>query len=119
MKKKILWFILVLGGVTQQNHAETLPVTVQKYDSVADKIISEPMDLNPAKTVIIVIDMWNYHWCMTCSERVAAMVPRMNAVLDAARRAGILIVWNPTDVVTMYSGTLPYEKALAVHPRKT
>jgi hypothetical protein len=40
-------------------------------------------------------------------------------VLDAARRAGILIVWNPTDVVTMYSGTLPYEKALAVHPRKT
>jgi nicotinamidase-related amidase len=95
-----------------------LPVTVRKYDSVTGKIVPERMVLNPSKTAIIVIDMWNYHWCMTCSERVSAMVPRMNAVLDAARRTGIQIIWNPTDVVTMYSGHRAYENAVAVRSRK-
>lgn len=77
------------------------------------------MILNPAKTAIIVVDMWNYHWCMTCSERVSAMVPRMNAVLEAARRVGIQIIWNPSDVITAYSGYPGYEKAVAVQSRKT
>ncbi|MDR0609937.1 MAG: NPCBM/NEW2 domain-containing protein, partial [Planctomycetaceae bacterium] len=99
--------------------SQNLPVNVLKYDSVAGKTVSEPIILNPAKTAIIVIDMWNYHWCMTCSERVSAMVPRMNAVLDAARRAGIQIIWNPSDVITIYSGHQGYEKAVAVRPRKT
>ncbi|MDR3234221.1 MAG: isochorismatase family protein [Planctomycetaceae bacterium] len=68
----------------------------------------------PAKTAVIVIDMWNYHWCMTASQRVAAMVPRMNAVLDEARRKGMLVIWNPSDAVTAYAGTPQYEKAYAI-----
>ncbi|MDR1269707.1 MAG: glycoside hydrolase family 95 protein, partial [Planctomycetaceae bacterium] len=48
-----------------------ISVAIQKYDSVTGKIVSERMELNPSKTAIIVIDMWNYHWCMTCSERVS------------------------------------------------
>jgi hypothetical protein len=76
------------------------------------------MDLNPAKTAIIVIDMWNYHWCMTCCERVSAMVPRMNAVLDAARRTGIQVIWNPSDVVTLYSGHPAYERGSRLNRAK-
>ncbi|MDR1493411.1 MAG: isochorismatase family protein [Planctomycetaceae bacterium] len=71
-------------------------------------------ELDPAKTAIIVIDMWNFHWCMTASERVAAMVPRMNAVLEIARKQGMQVIWNPSDVVAMYSGYPQYEKAIAV-----
>ncbi|MDR3232806.1 MAG: chitobiase/beta-hexosaminidase C-terminal domain-containing protein [Planctomycetaceae bacterium] len=78
-----------------------------------------PAQLKPDKTAIIVIDMWNSHWCMTTSERVSAMVPRMNAVLNIARSLGMQIVWNPTDVVTTYSGYPQYEKAVAVEQRKT
>ena len=113
--------VILISVMIFDAHArnQNLPVTVRKYDSVAGKIVSERMILNPAKTAIIVIDMWNYHWCMTCSERVSTMVPRMNAVLEAARRVGIQVVWNPTDVITMYSGHSVYEKAVAVHPRKT
>jgi nicotinamidase-related amidase len=58
--------------------------------------------------------MWNFHWCMTASERVAAMVPRMNAVLEVARKRGTLVIWNPSDVVTAYSGYPQYEKAVGV-----
>jgi hypothetical protein len=42
------------------------------------------------------------------------MVPRMNAVLDVARRLGMQVIWNPSDVVTSYSGYPQYEKAIAV-----
>ncbi|GHT17200.1 hypothetical protein FACS1894189_2640 [Planctomycetales bacterium] len=72
------------------------------------------LDLQPDKTAIIVIDMWNFHWCMTASERVAVMVPRMNTVLEAARKRGTLVIWNPSDAVTSYSGYPQYEKAVAV-----
>ncbi|MDR2704615.1 MAG: isochorismatase family protein, partial [Planctomycetaceae bacterium] len=102
-----------------RDQEKMLSVAIQKYDSVAEKVVSDRVDLNPSKTAIIVIDMWNYHWCMTCSERVSAMVPRMNAVLDAARQQGMQIIWNPTDVVTAYSGYQQYENAIAVRPRKT
>ncbi|MDR0844953.1 MAG: chitobiase/beta-hexosaminidase C-terminal domain-containing protein, partial [Tannerella sp.] len=74
-------------------------------------------ELEPEKTAIVVIDMWNYHWCMTTSERVSAMVPRMNAVLDVARKLGMQIIWSPTDVITAYSGYPQYERAIAVEHR--
>jgi nicotinamidase-related amidase len=92
---------------------EQFPFSVQKYDSVSDKLVTEQMVLNPKKTAIIVIDMWNFHWCMTASERVSAMVPRMNGVLAIARELGMQVVWNPSDVVTAYSGYPQYENAVA------
>ena len=34
--------------------------------------------IDPRHVGIVVIDAWNYHWCMTCTQRVASMTPRMN-----------------------------------------
>jgi nicotinamidase-related amidase len=62
--------------------------------------------------------MWNFHWCMTASERVSAMVPRMNRVLLTARELRMQVVWNPSDVVTAYSGYPQYERAGAVEHRQ-
>jgi nicotinamidase-related amidase len=75
--------------------------------------------VQPQKTAIIIIDMWNSHWCMTASERVSAMAPRMNEVIGIARSLGMQIIWNPSDVVTAYSGYPQYEKAVATASRKT
>jgi len=75
-------------------------------------------DLDPHKTAIIVIDMWNSHWCMTASQRVAAMAPRMNRVLQTARGLGMQVIWNPSDVVTAYAGYPQYERAIAVERTK-
>ena len=58
--------------------------------------------------------MWNFHWCMTASERVSAMAPRMNRALSIARALGMQVIWNPSDVVTAYSGYPQYERAIAV-----
>jgi nicotinamidase-related amidase len=41
----------------------------------------------------------------------------MNRALSAARELGMQIVWNPSDVVTSYSGFPQYEKAVAAEHR--
>src|SRR5690348_14774951 len=44
---------------------------------------------DPAKTAIVVCDMWDQHWCRGATDRVAEMAPRMNEVLKEARRRGV------------------------------
>jgi len=104
MKKNLLLILLSLVA--------TLPTTAQGRTTVT----SFP---EPEKTAIVIIDMWNTHWCMTFAQRTSSLVPRMNAVLDIARNLGMQVIWNPTDVVTAYSGYPQYEKAVSTVSRKT
>ena len=53
---------------------------------------------------MVVVDMWNHHWCKTATMRVAALVPRMNRALDAARELGMTVMLCPSDVVDNYAG---------------
>ena len=106
--------ILSCAGARAQRSTENLVLNV-----VSDGNGASTITLNPSRTAFVIIDMWNSHWCMTASERVGAMVPRMNAAIAAARKAGMTVVWNPSDVVTAYSGFPQYERAVAVAARKT
>jgi nicotinamidase-related amidase len=56
----------------------------------------------PARTAIIICDMWDQNWCRGATERAAAMVPRMNRVLDAARNAGVTIIHAPSETMAFY-----------------
>ncbi|MDR2763707.1 MAG: NPCBM/NEW2 domain-containing protein [Tannerella sp.] len=94
-----------------------LPVAFFMLPAGGRTVAAESLLPPPQKTAVIIVDMWNFHWCMTASERVSAMVPRMNAVLKIARELGMQVIWNPSDVVTSYSGYPQYEKALAVERR--
>jgi nicotinamidase-related amidase len=78
--------------------------------------VAQAEAVDPRKVAVIVIDPWNYHWCLTAAERVGALVPRLNRALECARRLGMTVVWAPTDVAGMYAGTPQRERALAVRP---
>jgi nicotinamidase-related amidase len=58
--------------------------------------------LDPQKTAIIICDMWDKHWCSGATDRVNKMVAKMDAVLQAARRKGILVVHAPSDTMDFY-----------------
>ncbi|MFH1084139.1 MAG: protein-signal peptide and transmembrane prediction, partial [Chloroflexota bacterium] len=49
------------------------------------------------QAAIIICDMWDNHWSRGAAERVAAMAPRMDAVLRAARDRGVHIIHAPSD----------------------
>ncbi|MFO0890664.1 MAG: NPCBM/NEW2 domain-containing protein [Isosphaeraceae bacterium] len=70
--------------------------------------------LDPRHVGVVVVDMWNYHWCKTAMMRVGALVPRMNGALDAARRLGMTIMLCPSDVVDNYVGRPQRERIFAM-----
>ncbi|MGD0500373.1 MAG: hypothetical protein ABSC23_18280 [Bryobacteraceae bacterium] len=57
-----------------------------------------------AQTAIIIIDMWDTHTCLCAAQRVAAMAPRMNQIVNAARTLGVQIIHAPSDTMKYYEG---------------
>lgn len=74
--------------------------------------------IEPRKTAVVVIDMWNRHWCKTYTARVANLVPRMNQTIAAARKLGLQIVWAPSDVTAFYKDFPQRQamQAISSHP---
>jgi nicotinamidase-related amidase/type 1 glutamine amidotransferase len=64
--------------------------------------LTKTVEWDAKKTAIVVCDMWDKHWCQGASRRVAEMAPRMNDVLAAARKRGVLIIHCPSDTMDHY-----------------
>src|SRR6185295_1436421 len=58
-----------------------------------------------AQSAILICDMWDTHTCNLSAQRVAAMAPRMNQVVNASRSLGVMIVHAPSDTTKFYEGT--------------
>lgn len=54
------------------------------------------------QTAIIVCDMWDSHHCLNAVRRCVELAPRMNQVLEKARREGVLIVHAPSSCMEAY-----------------
>src|SRR5262245_23190307 len=78
--------------------SDAIELTLQTRDAKTGQFAVRKLDLDPRKTAVIIVDPWNYHWCMTWSEQAGGTVPRMNKVLREARRLGMQVLWAPTDV---------------------
>jgi nicotinamidase-related amidase len=66
------------------------------------------------ESAVIICDMWDKHWSRGASERVDAMAPRMNEVVQAVRRKGVLIVHAPSDTIAFYQDQPARQRMLAV-----
>jgi len=87
---------------------------LQTRDPKSGQVIIRKEKLDPRKTGIVVVDPWNYHWCLTWAAQTAATAARMNKALDGARKLGMQVIWGPTDVAGMYVGRSQRERALGV-----
>jgi hypothetical protein len=70
--------------------------------------------LDAGKVAIVLVDTWNFHWCMTAAQRCGSFAGRFNKALAGARRLGMHVFWCPTDVADQYVGTPQRERAVAV-----
>lgn len=70
----------------------------------------------PAETAVLICDMWDDHWSRGAAERVAAMIPRMNEVLRAARAAGLQIVHAPSETMDFYADAPARRRMQAIPP---
>lgn len=107
-------FVLVLAlGLKVVTTAATFPVELQRRDPATGQPSVSRTELDPARVGVVIVDMWNWHWCKTATARVGALVPRMKEVATQARALGMTIFWCPSDVADNYVGTVPYEAAFS------
>jgi nicotinamidase-related amidase len=68
------------------------------------RVTEQTLRWEVAQTAIIICDMWDTHTCLTAAQRVAAMAPRTNQVVSAARNLGVMIIHAPSDTMKYYEG---------------
>ena len=85
--------------------------TVGRQEWLVNSTISQWL---PAETAIVVVDMWNMHWCASATTRVAELATPMNEFVTAARTTGMTVIWAPSDVTSFYAGTAPRNNTLAL-----
>lgn len=64
--------------------------------------------------IIVVVDMWDKHWCKTFSKRLGEFVPRINEGLALARKLGHTVMFMPAAVTSFYAGSPQRQAALAL-----
>ena len=78
--------------------------TVKGLEGVCD-VTERPAHWDPKKTALIVIDVWDKHWCEGANRRVGEMAPRFAAFVAALRDRGVFVVHAPSDTMKTYAGT--------------
>lgn len=107
-------FLLGLALLRPAWAGEMLTVDLQRRDPATGAIKLTTEKVDPKKVGVVVVDMWNFHWCKTSTERVGALVPRMNKSLQILRAMGAQVFLCPTDVADNYVGTPQLEAVLAM-----
>jgi nicotinamidase-related amidase len=105
--------IVVCLGVPVDDPDDGLSIRSRKKIAGAERVVVERMAWNPARTAIVVIDMWDDHHCKSAAARVSEMAPAMNETLKAARKRGVLIVHSPSDCADAYKDHSARKRALA------
>lgn len=82
--------------LTVQNRVEKSP------GSGSFQAIQQKTDWEAKKTAVIVCDMWAAHWCAGARQRGADMAPRMNQLLQEARKQGVLVIHAPSGAMDLY-----------------
>lgn len=70
--------------------------------------------IDPARTAIILCDMWDKHWCRGATSRVGALTEKINPFLRAARAKGILIIHAPSETMGFYQNAPQRQAMLAI-----
>src|SRR5712671_7724896 len=122
-RTRTLLFFYWLSLAAPDLPAEPLALHVRSQIETAKgsgqwRTVENTVQWEPRKTAIVVCDMWNQHWCKGATARVAEMAPRMNEVLQAARRRGVFIIHCPSDTLKYYEGT-PQRQLAQAAPKTT
>lgn len=99
----LLW-MLTIATMTRAQATNPLYLTLQTRDKNMGQIAVNTKAFNPQNIAIVVVDMWDRHWCKSSTQESNDMVADMNETLGAARDLGIQIIFAPSNVTSVYDG---------------
>ncbi|MDF1667708.1 MAG: hypothetical protein P1V97_38580, partial [Planctomycetota bacterium] len=59
-------------------------------------------ELAPAKLAIVVVDVWDRHWCKAHTARVGSLAKKIEPFLGKARKLGIHVIFGPSGTMKAY-----------------
>jgi putative heme-binding domain-containing protein len=97
------WFS-ARGADTPDSKSMTLHVRLREVapGGTTFSVKEKTLQWQPAKTAIIICDMWNQHWCNGATRRVGELAPIMNRFVKAARDLGVLVIHAPSSCMDAY-----------------
>jgi nicotinamidase-related amidase len=103
---------------------KSVPVEVKDPVSGKATIVNEMVvttlekkaTLDPAKTAVVVCDMWDDHWCKAAAARCGELAKAADPVLKACRDKGMTIVHCPSDCMGFYKDH-PARKRMLMVPK--
>ena len=104
----------LIAPVAAQTPPDEITLSLRIRDAKTGQVVIKPLKIDPRKVGIVIVDAWNYHWCMTWPEQGGGMTPRMIRALQGCRKLGMSVLWGPTDSASMFSGWPQRQRAMAV-----
>src|SRR5262245_3497649 len=87
------------------------PASLPNDASSGFAVKDELLRWDPAKTAIVICDMWDQHWCRGATRRVGVLAPAVNRAVAAARARGVLIIHAPSSCMAAYKDHPARERA--------
>ena len=103
-------FALVFNALV---HAADSPLKLHLRTRDGGAARAETASWDPAKTALIICDMWDDHWCKSAARRVGEMAGPLNETVKAARARGIFIIHSPSTCTDFYKDTPQRRRAQA------
>lgn len=75
------------------------------------KAVEKEAAWDPKKTAVVVIDMWDDHWCKSAAARVTELAPVMNGVIKTAREQGAFVIHAPSTCTQFYENAPQRKRA--------
>ncbi|MEX0711639.1 MAG: NPCBM/NEW2 domain-containing protein [Pirellulales bacterium] len=92
---------------------DRIELTLRSRDRATGQVSSDKLAIDPRQIGVVLVDTWNFHWCLTATQRCGSFAGRFNQALPAVRQLGMQVFWCPTDVADQYAGTPQRETAVA------
>lgn len=106
-----------IGVTTDLCAANPIKLQLRHRTGTAEKssrfhTLTRDEEWDPAKTAVIVCDVWDYHHCYNAVQRLTEFGPRLNELVTNARQRGMTIIHSPSDCMPAYEGHTARKRAI-------
>lgn len=93
--------LLALAGCASGEHVPS-PISLPARKRGPSGPSEEILRWDAKRTAVVVVDMWDNHWCRGAAKRVVELARAMDPVLRLARERGMFILHAPSSTVNFY-----------------
>jgi nicotinamidase-related amidase len=101
---------MTIAGTTRAEAADAKYV-VNLRRRTNGQVVENATTWEAAKTALIVVDMWDHHWCQSAERRVGELAKPMNEMIQSLRQNGVFVIHAPSTCVDFYKDTPQRKRA--------